>query len=714
MRTGLASQPAAGAPLSRHMVLMFTDVAGSTHLKQPEAVGAAAYAELARAHDALLAGIVASIPGAEILKDLGDGFLVAFRTASDAVHAALRFQHGLFTDRTFSPSGTPFRVRAGIHQGEVSVLERDIQGKAKVVGPAADLAARIQSLALPGQILVSRAIFDDAQQYVREHPECGEKSLTVRPRLRWQAHGEYRFKGIEAPQEVFEVGAVGCAPFVSPPDSEKAEQANSAGVEAVRGSLPEVEQAKAELLQRRAKIVVCGLVSVAIGTAVGANWGENAAEATGVTSAFERWVFRTPPPAVSSAELKHVAVVGFRSTNEVEDVVQRLRVKGKQVEAVDLGKARTWRSVYPALIEELIESDAGATAVSFDIVFGGPTETDERWAKVAAKAKFPIIVGLDTGKLDLGTTDALNANVLQPPTRWGGVTAMFDDSRGWRDDLLMERESQPPRPGLPLQTLASVCFPKPAAVHRFVIDESAHRIVVESHVRDPALPTVELGDGPPYPVWTTSTVTIRDPSPEDQKDLGLRDGDRITDLMLAIPPQEQLDAVTHTIRDVLDASPETRRAWFKGRAIFVANMTSLAPDHFPHPDGRDLWGVYGHAVAYEALLTGGGVHRVGNWVVFVCAVGAALLSGALLGLGEKRRVVFVAVAAALLAALVVLLFGVSYWFLRNTLCYIPVYAPVASAIVTALLIVAIRLTGGKRLRWITTQSRGSHETEAAR
>ncbi|MGA2442592.1 MAG: protein kinase, partial [Tepidisphaeraceae bacterium] len=227
---------------SRLMVFMFTDVADSTRLKQRENLGAAAYADLARKHDLLFRQIAASIPGADVLKDVGDGYMATFATASDAVRAALRFQFAINTDPDFTPasSSVPFRVRIGVHQGEVSVLDQDIYGKPKLVGPAADMTARIQSLALPGQILVSRAAFDNARQYVRDHPICGEG--TACPLLCWEAHGFYRFTDISDPQEVFEVGAQGTAPSKAPEKTDKAWYVGSPDDEAMRGWRPALGQ----------------------------------------------------------------------------------------------------------------------------------------------------------------------------------------------------------------------------------------------------------------------------------------------------------------------------------------------------------------------------------------------------------------------------------------------------------------------------------------
>lgn len=85
------SSTAAPASECRLLVFMFTEVAESTRLKGSGSIGAAAYAELARKHDSLFRALVASVPGADVLRDVGDGFMTTFLTASDAVRVALRF-----------------------------------------------------------------------------------------------------------------------------------------------------------------------------------------------------------------------------------------------------------------------------------------------------------------------------------------------------------------------------------------------------------------------------------------------------------------------------------------------------------------------------------------------------------------------------------------------------------------------------------------------
>jgi class 3 adenylate cyclase len=222
------------APLtSRLMVLMFTDLVNSTGLKN--AIGAAAYRPLIARHDAIMHAILSTTPGARMLQDTGDGYFVAFETVSDAVRAALRFQAAMSAERW----PHPFAARVGVHMGEVALVESEVTGQPKLFASAVDLASRVMSLATGGQILLTRVVFDEARQYVKEFPAA--EAGIVRPALRWVAHGPYLFKGAADPVDVFEVGGEGMAPLAPPPDSDKARRHLRAGEEATLGWRPAVD-----------------------------------------------------------------------------------------------------------------------------------------------------------------------------------------------------------------------------------------------------------------------------------------------------------------------------------------------------------------------------------------------------------------------------------------------------------------------------------------
>ena len=193
-------------------VIMFTDLVGSVNLKQR--LRAIAYGALIERHDALFMDILRSTPGAELRQDTGDGFYALFPTPAAAVEAALRFQRAL---REEPWPEEPARVRIGLHAGQIAELsgtEADI----KLVGLPIDLAARVMGLALPGQILLTRHVFDDARQYLRRLPG----DAADQPALQWLAHGRYLFKGYDDPLEICEVGEPDIAPLQAPTDSDKA------------------------------------------------------------------------------------------------------------------------------------------------------------------------------------------------------------------------------------------------------------------------------------------------------------------------------------------------------------------------------------------------------------------------------------------------------------------------------------------------------------
>ena len=225
---------------SRLAVLLFTDLVGSTGLKSR--FGTVAFARLLARHDAIFKQLIAPVPMAEILQDTGDGYFASFATTADALQFALQFQSALRQER-WDPADAALRARIGIHMGEIALIPpSETGGKTKVVGMAADVAARVMSLGMGGQVLLTRVAFDEARQFVREHPvvpSMGDTSAPLPP-LKWMAHGEYLFKGTSDPIDVFEVGGEGIAPLTPPPDTDKARRSVSAIQEETLGWRPAV------------------------------------------------------------------------------------------------------------------------------------------------------------------------------------------------------------------------------------------------------------------------------------------------------------------------------------------------------------------------------------------------------------------------------------------------------------------------------------------
>lgn len=206
--------PARAMPAPVLRTLVICDLADSTALV--EKFGDRRGAEIMRQHDRLARDLVEHHQGREI--DKTDGFLILFERPVHAVAFALDYQRAL---RALGEKETlPLAARIGIHVGDVVLWDNvahDVARGAKPVeveGLVKPIAARIMSIARPGQILLSGMANALAQ---RARAELGDAS-----NLRWQSHGNYRFKGLPETVQVHEVGEEGIAPFRAPAWSGKA------------------------------------------------------------------------------------------------------------------------------------------------------------------------------------------------------------------------------------------------------------------------------------------------------------------------------------------------------------------------------------------------------------------------------------------------------------------------------------------------------------
>ena len=205
--------PATIAPVLRTLALC--DLVDSTALIQQ--LGDQGGAEFFRRHDRLCRDLVQKYDGLEI--DKTDGFLLLFDRPIQAVAFALDYQRQLHA--LGEAELLPLNARIGIHVGDVMLWENtpaDIAQGAKPVeleGLVKPVAARLMNLALPGQILLSGIAYVLAQ---RAQIELDREQ----PLPQWRAHGSYRFKGVDEPVPVFEVGEGGIAPLRAPSYSGKA------------------------------------------------------------------------------------------------------------------------------------------------------------------------------------------------------------------------------------------------------------------------------------------------------------------------------------------------------------------------------------------------------------------------------------------------------------------------------------------------------------
>jgi adenylate cyclase len=126
------------------VTLMFTDIEDSTALN--ERLGDDAWLEVLVTHGKLIRRCVRADHG-QVIKTLGDSFMVAFARPHNAVSCAIAVQRDLVA--LDIPGHPTFRVRIGLHTGAAIARGRDLFGVN--VATAARVAARADG----GEILVT-------------------------------------------------------------------------------------------------------------------------------------------------------------------------------------------------------------------------------------------------------------------------------------------------------------------------------------------------------------------------------------------------------------------------------------------------------------------------------------------------------------------------------------------------------------------------------
>jgi adenylate cyclase len=94
------------------------------------------------------------------VKNTGDGFLAEFPSVVDAVRCAMEMQRGMAERNSAIPLGNRIEFRIGINLGDV-ITEAD-----DIFGDGVNIAARLEALAEPGGMCVSRVVRDQVRDKV--------------------------------------------------------------------------------------------------------------------------------------------------------------------------------------------------------------------------------------------------------------------------------------------------------------------------------------------------------------------------------------------------------------------------------------------------------------------------------------------------------------------------------------------------------------------
>jgi class 3 adenylate cyclase len=154
--------------------VLFTDIVQST--ERAAEVGDDRWKEMLDAHDELAQRQLARYRG-RLVKTTGDGLLATFDGPTRAIWGALAIRDGL--------RRMGIEIRGGLHTGEIERRGEDVHG----IG--VHIAARVQSLARPGEVLASRTVRD----------------LAAGSGIGFTDRGTHRLKGVPDEWQLFAVEA---------------------------------------------------------------------------------------------------------------------------------------------------------------------------------------------------------------------------------------------------------------------------------------------------------------------------------------------------------------------------------------------------------------------------------------------------------------------------------------------------------------------------
>src|ERR1700740_1284617 len=92
-----------------------------------------------------------------IVNTTGDGLLSEFASVVDAVRCAVEVQREMAARNAGVQAEQRIEFRIGINLGDIIIDDNDI------FGDGVNIAARLESIAVPGGILISRAVHDQAR-----------------------------------------------------------------------------------------------------------------------------------------------------------------------------------------------------------------------------------------------------------------------------------------------------------------------------------------------------------------------------------------------------------------------------------------------------------------------------------------------------------------------------------------------------------------------
>ena len=153
----------------RLAAILAADVVGYARLMEQDEAGTLAALKSRRSE--ILQPTISKHHG-RIIKVMGDGVLVEFASAVDAVECAIQLQQAMETTNAGVPQDKRIVLRVGINLGDVMVEGSDLYGD------GVNIAARLESLAAPGSVFVSQTVFSHVKGKTKlKFEDMGERNL---------------------------------------------------------------------------------------------------------------------------------------------------------------------------------------------------------------------------------------------------------------------------------------------------------------------------------------------------------------------------------------------------------------------------------------------------------------------------------------------------------------------------------------------------------
>ena len=180
----------------RLAAILAADVVGYSRMMEADEEGTRV--RLRSLHSELIDPKIAA-DGGRIVKTMGDGILVEFSSAVNAVRNALAIQGVMRRRNADIPEETRIEFRVGINVGDVIIEGDDIHGD------GVNVAARLEGLCEPGGVYVSGTVYDQAAgKLAASFEDLGEQTVKniAKPVRVYRASVEHKTDAGPKPQIV--------------------------------------------------------------------------------------------------------------------------------------------------------------------------------------------------------------------------------------------------------------------------------------------------------------------------------------------------------------------------------------------------------------------------------------------------------------------------------------------------------------------------------